>query len=450
MKLTKFIMPGLAIVALGITGCSKDKSDDPNKNPEGPGGSGTMEAYTPEQSKEYLTETATEFLDLFKPTEQEEVIKLASYFEDEYGDYDMPANFGFDDDDEDYNYAPQEYLRSLSSAMRGNLDDLTRAAYVYTYNINFEHFAGKYEPRRNTREWAMTSSSNDIIFAFTDANSRPCELRITKEGNTSDLTVTVDEDYYYDTEEYIYNISIPHTVKAELKQDGKLLASSTVTSKIDINAHTLEADVTAEVANLKMTASVRGTDEKLAYSSNFYINGDSKCNSYATINGRDLCNKSKIQNLIENEFDKNILGTMLTNGDAGVNVLDKVQVYAQISYNPEIIDLLDQDWYYRDYSSKVEAENSCKYACTKLNGYITAQLRYNNTKTDQATLQFQPGLDIWNSGESWEYFIEPVILFPQDNSTMTFEDYFRNFNRVENKWNVLTDAYEKIWENARP
>ena len=64
------------LLAVGVlTGCSDKKDEDGGmEEPKG-----DMEVMTPTQSKEYLQNTATEVLDLFKPADQKDIIALAAF-----------------------------------------------------------------------------------------------------------------------------------------------------------------------------------------------------------------------------------------------------------------------------------------------------------------------------------------------------------------------------------
>ncbi len=234
MKSTKILWCLPALLVFGAC------SDDKEKNPDGPQGSGTMEIMSPEQSKQYLQKTASEFLDLFKPADQKEVIELASYFDATYGGYDMPEEFDIDED-------THTFMRSLRQAAEGNFDALTRAAYSYSYTINFKRFAGIYQPNTTLREWVRTGESDNIVFKFPKADSSDAVITVTQSGGTSEVDFSYIEkweDWHwnssnndYDKEEvretYIYYLSIPKTVNVTLVSGGKHLAAATVVSSVD-------------------------------------------------------------------------------------------------------------------------------------------------------------------------------------------------------------------------
>ncbi|MDE5876446.1 MAG: hypothetical protein K2H47_03005 [Muribaculaceae bacterium] len=444
MKLDKL---GYAVVALAmLAGCS-DNDPDPVDNPDGPQGSGEMTEMSPEESKEFLTATSTEFLNLFNPSDQSEAIEVAAYFQKVYGDFDMPQQFR---DLEEVRYAsPAKYFRAIHRAASGDVDALTRAAYTYTYHINFDRFAGKYEPVSSREEWVKTGDSKDIIFVFTDGNNRQCELKASKGAGTSDFdySYTDEGDGYYDDETYNYYLSIPKEIKVTLTVGGKVLADSKVVSDINVNGHSLRMETTATLCNLTVNAAVNGTDIKVQANMEAYVSGKKALSSYATVNGHDLCNKNKIEDLIDRDDADYMLSSMLTDGECGGDVLGKVQVYGQMKYYKGMVDDLDNYWGSYNYGSKNEAKIACEQVCDKLNANVKTQMRYNGTATDQATLVFVPYLYDWSY--DWEYALEANLLFP-DGTTYSVDSYFDKFTTVTNKWEALIDAYDRAWSNALP
>ncbi|MDE5552304.1 MAG: hypothetical protein K2I91_03795, partial [Muribaculaceae bacterium] len=324
-------------------------------------------------------------------------------------------------------------------------------AYTYTHNINFDRFTGIYQATSSREEWLDTGKSNDIVFSFKDKDLNPCELRISKEGNgSSDFTIDFTDEDYYDnySETYIYNLSIPHTVKAVLKQNNKVIASSKVTSKIDIDGHKISATAEVEVANIKAMISLNGDDKKITANSDFKLNGSTKCSTKATINGDKLCDRENIENLINAEWNSNLLAATFKNGNCEADMLGKVQVLGQVTYTSDLIDIMELEWSSNEYDNINLAEVECKKACTIINANVKGQLRFNGKSKNQAELFFQPYLDHEYGDSNWEYYCNPVMRF-NDDSTTSFEDFFETgFNSVENKWEVLIDSYEQLWNAA--
>ncbi len=455
MKLANFKWFALSVIVLA--GCGDSKSDNELDNPDGPQGSGTTEVMTPEKSKTFLQNTATDFLNKFNPEDQKAAIELAAYYAEEYGDLDAPEEFIIKADGK--NRMPATYLKALAAAAKGDMDGLTRAATAYSYTIKFGQFTGVYEPNTKKGEWVKTGESKDVVFKFTNKGGQPVELTVSQDGGTYDVDFTINDwDWDYDEAtgswedfevEHNYYLSVPKKVNVSLKENGKELANSSVVSSIDVKGHTLSAEVVANLMNLKAEANVAGNDSKVEANTSFYVSGEIVATAYATVTGNHLCDKTKYQSFEDMDDDEveEELSKMLKNGDCGVDVLGKVQVYGQVTYYKELPSDLDGWFDSYDYESKETAHNECQRACNRLNDKIKTQLRYDKTATDQATLQFIPGLDEWGS-YSWEYYVTCNLLFP-DKTTYSIDSYFENFTNVTNKWDTLLDAYEKIWDSAK-
>lgn len=458
MKISDLKWAALAVIVLAS--CSDKKSDGEIDNPEGPQGSGTMAVMTPEESKEFLQTTATDFLDKFKPEDQKAMIDLAGYYDTEFGDFEAPEEFEIKRDDA-RSRTPRNFLRALASAAQGDLDGLTRAAATYSYTIKFDQFAGVYEPSKKNEAWMKTGSSKDIIFKFMNRAGQQVELKVTQSGGVSDIDYSVtdtdwewvDGEGYTEVEEvYNYYLSIPKTVTVTLTENGRQLAYTNMVSSIDVKGHTLSADINATLMNLGATAKVNGTDSKVEARMEFMVNNSKIASGYATLNGSNLCNIDKyeaMEDMDDDELDAE-LARMFSNADCGVDLLGEVQVYGQATYYKDMPEDMDGYFDYWDFDGdRNAAQKACQDACNRLNRYVKTQVRYNNTSTDQATLQFLPVFNPWYGGvDYWDYGIDAHILFP-DGTSYDLESYFDKFTLVSNKWDTLIDAYETIWDQAR-
>lgn len=446
MNFKKFAIYAFVGVAVSATSCSKDNT------PESPeeGGKGEMEVMTPVESKTFLGETANKFLNKFRAADQAEVIELASYFSDSYGHLDLPDAFYFDDDDEPL-YDPAEFMHALGKGVaKGSVDQITRAVATYTYNINFDRLKGEYVP--GIQQWVKKKDSNDIIFQFTDANGKNCEMKVILSGDTSDVDINWTEEWYdyYDnenySEKYVYNISIPRTVKVSLTQGGKELANGSVKSHIDVKNHKVEADIYAKVANIEATAKMDGTDTKITQNSEMKVSGETLVKTTAQINGNKMCDLDAIQASAENEDSNNDdLLSYLHDGLANIDVMGDVQFYGTVTLNGNVIDALDNYFEYGYGTTQAEAEADADRAVSALNSNVTVAVKYNNKATTQATLTFKKKVSNWGNGKGY-FYIEPLIKFESDNTTYSFEEYFeRGFSSVEDTWDALISNYEKLW-----
>lgn len=441
-----------AILSLVVLASCGGKDDNEIDNPEGPQGSGSMQEMTPEESKEFLQNTATEFLNLFNPQDQKQAIDLAAYFSSEFEDYDAPDEFNIEPDGR--NRIPTPYIKALGQAAKGDLDALTRAAMTYSYTLKFDRFAGVYEPESKSEKWVKTGDSKDIIFKFTNQSNQPVEMKVSQSGGSYDVDFSVmdwDYDSYEEYEiQYNYFLSVPKNVTASLIENGKELANSTVVSSVDVKGHKINADVNATLMNIKALCKVDGNDSKVEARAEFFVSGNKVADSYATITGNHLCDKTKYESFEDMDDDQieSELAKMFKTGDCSGNLLDKVQVYGQMEYYRELASDLDSYWDEYDFNSKDQAQKACQTVCDRLNKNVRTQLRYNKTATDQATIQFVPFFYQWGSSEQyWECYVSANLLFP-DKTTYNIDSYFDRFTNVTNKWNSLISAYEKIWNSA--
>ncbi len=418
MKFSK--LQWLALSLLALAACDKSTDID---NPEGPQGSGTMQAMSPAESKAFLETTAEKFLVKFNPADQKEIIDLSAYFAARYGEYKLPENF----------YAilgqlvpsPGSYFSALNDAASGDVSSLTRAATDFSYTALFGALAGVYEPDAATQSWIKTADADDIEFRFNNAQGQPVVLKAAQQGlGTGRINLTTD-----------------------LTQNGASLASSTVSSTFDANAHTISANIDASMANLRAMTELEGKDKIVESRAQFFISNEQTATAYATLKGDGLCDPDRWKELKNTEslLLDNLIGKMIKKGYGAIDIMGDVQVYAQMDYYETL--LLDIAGEYAGWGStdKNMVKDACQQACDRLNKNVKAQLRYNGTKTDQATLIFQPVYKEWPT--NWAYSASPMIKFP-DNSIYTLEEYFAGFADMAPKFAALVQAYKTLWLEA--
>lgn len=445
MKFLKFSVGACFALALAFSSCSKDDSGSEPVNPDD-GGSGEMSVLTPQESKTFLSNTAKNLMSKFDPSQQREFMKFAADFGEQYGDLEAPENFYIDEED-----SPAYMMRALAKGVQeGSPAAITRTVYEYVYNINFKQFSGEYVPGHYS--WVKKRDSKDIVFSFEDRAGNPCEIKVTASSDTSDGTITItDEDWYWD--EYykdIYNFSIPCTMTLTVNQNGKTLAGATVKSKINLNGHSLDADVKVYVQNIEVQATVNGTDRKVTQTAKLLVSGETLITEKAEVTGNNLCNIDAIQNALDQEGDdSDVLLSFFDGGVANLDVMGDVQVYGQVTFNREIIRAVKNsecEWGYYSDLSKSEAKEKVAAAAAAFNKYVSAVLKYQNKSTTQATLFFETAQ---HSYSNWGYFeVEPQLMF-EDETTYSFEEYFSyGFSSVTTAWDDLISSYEHVWRSV--
>ena len=311
------------------------------------------------------------------------------------------------------------------------------------YDINFNSFKGVYDPGRY--KWSRTEESNDVIFRFTGPTGETCEARLSASGSASNFEFSYDDDDYYYSEEYVFRFSIPRNLTFTLTQGRGTLANAKVETRIDYDGHNYSASVDATAANISVKVNTEGNDSKITENSTVAVNGQVLVGTAAELTGKNLCNVDRIVNNLPDDLDEGFLTRWFTSAQAKVNVMDKVQAYADVKFNNSFCDI-DETWGYWDYNTREQARAEAERVADVFNKNIDAKIRYNNTKTDQALIRFEPQLDEW-SYYGWEYIVEPVLYFPQDETSYRFNDYFKSgFRSLTNQWNNLVKSYQRLWK----
>jgi len=97
-----------------ILGGDGDGDDSSTPTPGSGDGSGPTDALNSSAAGDYLNETAQRVLNLFDANDQQKTLQLAKDFLNTYGDYDMPDNFDFEDDEDDDDAVPDAASAPLS------------------------------------------------------------------------------------------------------------------------------------------------------------------------------------------------------------------------------------------------------------------------------------------------------------------------------------------------
>lgn len=458
----------MSLLLLGA--CGEDTPQEETNTgggPDGPGGSGTMAVYTPEQSKKYISEAATEFVNTFNPSDQEAIIELAADFGRLYSDLDAPS-FGKVARASKKECVPTVYIMGLAEAVRTS-NPLRAAAATATHVYNIGLVSGVYEPGRYS--WQKVADSKNVEFRFTDSKGKQCVLKAVPSATMTNVEVEIrDYDGYYDynKDKYVYyydsskeKIEVPTNIEVTLTRGSETLASSSINSNFDVPGHTISNTLTTSLSKVKFTSTLSGTDPQVKETATMSYNGKTLVTASAGIKGSNLCNLNQIlKDVWHNEeldysddygdyvsFDKYI-----SSGSASFNLLDKIQLYAQGQLSRELM-YIEGDYWYGDYydQTKQQALRAVNADIATIKKYVKGQLRFNNTATDQATLSFQPVLcdhsysGYYGSYTEGHYDIEPIILF-SDGSSASFEEFGeRGFSGLAGAFQDVVDSYTRIW-----
>lgn len=400
-----------------------------NQGGEQPGSDKEM---SPTEAKQYLEAVATDFLNLFKPADQKDLVDFTRHFAETYGDLREPEEWGLDDyDDEDPYFSARNVMGNLHRVAVSR--DLTALSRAFDDDFDFKRFAGVYEPKGD--RWVKTGNSDDIVFRFKGAKGENCEIKAQGTGGNWVLNTEGGE------------VRIPENVTVNVTRGSDVMARATVRSNVNLDGHTAALSINAVAANLEVTTAVNGTDSRITQNCEFKVSGQKVLTTTAAIDGRRMLDIDNWQNIIENE-DEMALRQMFTKAVAEADLMGRLQVKADASGFSDLVDAMGGYYDSYDYDTQAEAKAACEADAKVINSSVSTAL-YFNSSVRQAVLWFQPALyDESEYGYSyWEWYIEPVLRFPSDGTTYSFEDYFGNsrFAAVENQWNALVESYQNLW-----
>lgn len=390
-------------------------------------------AMTPTEAKLYMEQVAIDFLNKFNPDEQADVISLANYFVNTYGDLEEPEEWGLDEYDEGYYYSARKVMRGLQSALsHRNIYAMSRA---FDGVYDFERFAGVWVP--GTGRWVKESDSKDIVFKFKGVNGETCLATATGTGSESSMTVDG------------YTGRVPENVNVTITEGGKTHAKATVKSTVDESGHYANATIDVQAANITTYIELSANDNRITQNTTISVSGANVITTKAVVDGKDLCNRSKIESLIENE-DGDGIADLFTRATVDIDVINRLQVGIEATQFRQIANIIGSDYDSYEYDDRDAAYNDCRNDANTLNSNMLTALYYNSS-VKQAGILFQPKLEDYGADygyEDWEWYFEPVMHFEADNTTYGFEEYFGNsrFVSVETLWDSLFNNYKRLWK----
>ncbi len=427
----------MATAAIGtLCSCGGDDSESQGGNGNGNNGNNPVvtKAMTSDEAGDYLNTTADNLISLFNVNDQKQTITLASDFIDLYGDYDVPDEFDVEESHQVKAPSLAKTMRYLAKACTSDPSAASRAAseWVYTYNINPSDMRGIYEPNSRNEQWEKTGNSENIIFRFKH-NGKQCEVIAMFSNNSWDVdyTYTDDDMWYKDT--YNYYVAVPASISLVITEAGTTLVTATVESSFS-NRQMLNVNSSITVQNLRVDFTLAATNTSAQTSQQVYVGSTCMLTSSANVNGTNLCDKDRLIDLANGDYD---VDRFFTSGTAEANILGRVTVKAEVSKLADILDYCNTD-----YSS----ESSARKGAATLNNSCTGNV-YFNSSILQATLGWQAYLDdeSWGGRQYWG--VEPILRFESDSSQFAFENYFDDFRfgNIADRFDDVYDTYERYW-----
>ena len=249
--------------------CAFSCSDEVTDNS---GGGENSKPIKPGASKEFLQETALEFMDVISAQDYENLADFAEFVESEFNDFDIDEDFVdivedlYDEESNDYYDAPfrnpvQVMLGfskiALESAQSTN-NIATKSGEVYSYffslDASLSDLYGKFEPNYKDEIFEFDNSVNDRIeLSIKDDKNQKWVATLKGSKATSLISVKYKyygeyyDDYNYsseDSEEYEVKISVPEKIDFQLTCNGDEVVSWIIDSKIPFEADINEDCIT--------------------------------------------------------------------------------------------------------------------------------------------------------------------------------------------------------------
>lgn len=412
-----------AMFALPIVGCSDDK-DEPGEDPVNPD---NPDVPTVVDDKEFLENTANEFMRLFNAADQQPIVDLANEFADMYGDYEMPEEFDV------WATTPTDMLNKMSKTLASKKFGALMASYTEYYTWDFTNYAGVYEPGSNYI-WVKVEDSDDVVFRYKNRTGETCTISAKASADVWTTTNEVEGD--------IHTLNMPKQLNVTITKGTKEMLNATLKSNF-VENESLELSLASTFCNIAVDAALQATNTTMTHSSTLKVDGETVLTGSATVTGRSFCNKDFIRRQIENGTE-DVLLDYVDKGDATTDMLGKLQIKGTVTELRRCIDALDVD---------VESDNNRTVptevynAVTTLNNNFVATAYYNGTSEERATLTWK---GVTEGEDGWSYYwwwIEPALLFP-DGTTYEFWEYFEDgsFDYVADTFENLLNAYSSLWK----
>lgn len=486
--------------------CSDDKIIDETENP---GEGEILEPIKPGASKEFLQETALEFMDVISAQDHENLAEFAEFVESEFNDFDIDEDFVdivgdlFVESSNDYYDAPlrnpvQVMLGlsrlALESAQSTN-NIATKSGEVYSYffslDASLSDLYGKFEPNYKDEIFEFDNSVNDRIeLSIKDDKNQKWVATLKGSKATSLISVKYKyygeytyksyyDDYNYsseDSEEYDVKISVPEKIDFQLTCNGVVVVSLNIDSKIpfeaDINEdcitydsyydynhdHSYEVSLDYSKLNLSTTLNVNDynetftssvDDKRIVFESSVVIKGQQMLEANMIVDGNFDAIKNDLNGILEDyDEDEEIDLSDINKVEASLNVMDKVQVKASCNSLKGLVSAIEnvED---SDYGyNDQDFEKFARYV-NELNEKFEAKVYYNNNSTLQAVLLLEAEKDWYDEWyDEYYYDMIPIILFAADESKYSVEDFFEDnlFNKVENEFEDLVESFEDMFD----
>ena len=408
---------------------------------------GTMGVLSPDEQKDFLVDVGEELINTFNPNDQKEAVELADELYYKYKNYDWDAIGEEFEDELDDIYSTE--FESFFGMPRRMIDIINGKKKVSLENkeilLTLSKFGRIIEFDDKNKTVKITKTDDPSVVAkFSDSEGTKCELKVWGEGKEIEGSYTYEDGHWdYNYDEWVSDgkrtirVKVPRTIKMHLKHGSNSLISFTFNWDSNIKDY-VNTSLNLQVINLvfaeetKVSTTEASAVFSFSYGDKGLIAAAVNLPKYELIDwegGKDITEEEG-ENWLE-EYDdkyKSMLGKV-GKGEVKLDILGKVQLRGGVTDGAALVDAYYNwgDKYYND------EQDECQDLCDLLNKYIYLSVYYNNTTTEQAKLLMQVYEDYYG------YDIEPIMYFPQDETSIAVMTYFNS-----SKFLGLVDLVEEL------
>lgn len=408
---------------------------------------GTMGVLSPDEQKDFLVDVGEELINTFNPNDQKEAVELADELYYKYKNYDWDAIGEEFEDELDDIYSTE--FESFFGMPRRMIDVINGKKKVSLENkeilLTFSKFGRIIEFDDKNKTVKITKTDDPSVVAkFSDSEGTKCELKVWGEGKEIEGSYTYEDGHWdYNYDEWVSDgkrtirVKVPTTIKMHLKHGSNSLISFTFNWDSNIKDY-VNTSLNLQVINLvfaeetKVSTTEASAVFSFSYGDKGLIAAAVNLPKYELIDwegGKDITEEEG-ENWLE-EYDdkyKSMLGKV-GKGEVKLDIFGKVQLRGGVTDGAALVDAYYNwgDKYYND------EQDECQDLCDLLNKYIYLSVYYNNTTTEQAKLLMQVYEDYYG------YDIEPIMYFPQDETSIAVMTYFNS-----SKFLGLVDLVEEL------
>lgn len=398
----KFLVPCLIAGMVAFTGCS---DDDKNGGPTG-------EALSSEQSKEKLSEIGQNLIKLVNAQDQEKLIKLGDYFSQ------IATSLVLQEKD----YNVQQLVRSMVMASNGDMGKVygMTSANGEIYQVSDCYGVYTYQPDGDT--WSYEESDSELALHFTYQNQNAI-IRVAASGS--------EVDFNYDNDV----IKVPAKVAATIKLGETTLTSFEInTANVSSTPRKANINVAIDASGYRVSSSVYAGPDAVTASYIISIKGQEAIKGEAYLNGNNIT-----ADPVENED----VNGRFKDARIEVNIMGEAFVALQCSNYKKICDEIDRidEKYDNEAGVWGESQAAAQEFADAYKKYLSGGLKFAGSDVESAMLTFQPYLYYTSSYNKTEYWdVEPLLQF-QDESLISFEDFFDD---ASGPMKSLIDSFEAL------